>query len=90
MAFHESLKRDQRGDVVEFDMDPRLIEEFSREANRVIKLHIDKGEQFVVVTTVEARPFVRMVIERLFPTLAVLSQTEVARGVQVKALGSIA
>ena len=43
----------------------------------------------MVVATVEARPFVRMVIERLFPTLAVLSQTEVARSVQVKTLGSI-
>jgi flagellar biosynthesis component FlhA len=30
-----------------------------------------------------------MVIERLFPTLAILSQAEIARGVQVKALGSI-
>jgi len=56
----------------------------------VIKTHTDKGEQFVVVTSVEARPFVRMVIERLFPTLPVLAHAEIARGVQVKALGSIA
>ena len=89
LAFHESLKRDQRGEVVEFDIDPRLIEEFSRDAARVVKSHTDAGEQFVIVTTVEARPFVRMVIERIFPTMAVLSHAEVARGVQVKALGSI-
>ena len=36
LAFHEALKRDPRGDVVEFDIDPRLVEEFSREALRVI------------------------------------------------------
>ncbi len=90
LAFHESLKRDPRGEIVEFDIDPRLIDEFSRDASKVIKTHTDKGEQFVVVTSVEARPFVRMVIERLFPTLPVLSHAEIARGVQVKALGSIA
>ena len=50
----------------------------------------EKGEQFVLVTSVEARPFVRMVIERLFPTLPVLSHAEIARGIHVKALGSIA
>ena len=89
LAFHESLRRDQRGDIIEFDIDPRLIEEFSREANRVIQGLLDKGDTFVVVTAVEARPFVRMVIERLFPTLPVLSHAELARGVQIKALGSI-
>jgi flagellar biosynthesis protein FlhA len=90
LAFHESLKRDQRGEVVEFDIDPRLIEEFSKDASRIISGHNAKGEQFVIVTSVEARPFVRMVIERLFPTLPVLSHAELARGIQVKALGSIA
>jgi flagellar biosynthesis protein FlhA len=90
LAFHESLKRDQRGEVIEFDIDPRLIEDFSKEASRVIASHTEKGEQFVLVTSVEARPFVRMVIERLFPTLPVLSHAEIARGIHVKALGSIA
>jgi flagellar biosynthesis protein FlhA len=90
LAFHESLKRDQRGEVIEFDIDPRLIEDFSKDASRVISSHTEKGEQFVLVTSVEARPFVRMVIERLFPTLPVLSHAEIARGIQVKALGSIA
>jgi flagellar biosynthesis protein FlhA len=89
LAFHESLRRDQRGEVVEFDMDPRLIEEFSKEASRVIQSFNDKGETFVVVTSVESRPFVRMVIERLFPTLPVLSHAELARGVQIKQIGSI-
>ncbi len=90
LAFHESLRRDQRGEVIEFDIDPRLIEDFSKDASRVITTHTEKGEQFVLVTSVEARPFVRMVIERLFPTLPVLSHAEIARGIQVKALGSIA
>jgi flagellar biosynthesis protein FlhA len=32
---------------------------------------------------------VRLVTERLFPTLPVLSHLEIARGIQVKTLGSI-
>ena len=90
LAFHESLRRDQRGDVIEFDADPILIEEFSRDAARVIKAHNDAGEQFVLVCAPESRPFVRMVVERLFPTLSVLSHAEIARGVTLKPIGSIA
>ena len=50
---------------------------------------MDQGHQFAVVTTSDARPYLRMITERLFPTLPVLSHVEIARGVQVKALGSI-
>ena len=32
-----------------------------------------RGERFVLVTAPDARPYVRMIIERLFPTLPVLS-----------------
>ena len=89
LAFHESLRRDARGEVVEFDLDPHTIDAFSRDASLVIQPLMDKGEAFVVVSSVEARPFVRMVIERRFPTLPVLSHAELARGISIKALGSI-
>ncbi len=89
LAFHESLRRDQRGDIIEFDINPKLVEEFSKDASRVIQSLNDKGESFAIVTSVEARPFVRMVIERLFPTLPVLSHAEIARGITIKSLGSV-
>ncbi len=28
LSFHQSLKRDAKGEVVEFDIDPRLVEQF--------------------------------------------------------------
>jgi flagellar biosynthesis protein FlhA len=88
LAFHESIRR--KGDeVVEFDIDPRLVEEFSEQAARVIRQHMDAGYDFALVTAHDARPFVRMITERLFPTLPVLSQLEIARGVQVEVIGSI-
>ena len=70
MVFHQSLKRDAKGDVVEFDIDPRLVEEFGEEAAPVIRKHMDSGEHFVIVATPETRPYVRMIVERLFATLA--------------------
>lgn len=89
LAFHQSLKRDTKGDVVEFDLDPQLIEEFGMEASTVIREHMKAGQEFALVVAPDARPFVRMVIERLFPTLPVLSHVEIARNVEIKALGTI-
>ena len=89
LAFHESLRRDPRGEVTEFDIDPQTIEEFSRDASRIIQPLMDKGEAFVLVCSAEARPFVRMVVERLFSTVPVLSHSELARGIQIRTLGSI-
>ena len=50
---------------------------------------MDAGEQFALVATPEARPYVRMIVERLFATLPVLSHLELARGVEIKSLGTI-
>ena len=47
------------------------------------------GERFVLVTAPDARPYVRMIVERLFPTLPVLSHVEIAKGVELRILGTI-
>ena len=89
LAFHQSLKRDAKGDVVEFDMDPRLVEQFGAEASPVIRERMDQGHRIVLVVAPEARPYVRMIVERLFATLPVLSHLEIARGAEIKSLGTI-
>ena len=89
LVFHQSLKRDAKGEVVEFDIDPRLMEQFAAEASAAIRKRMDEQHLFALVTTAETRPYVRMIIERMFPTLAVLSQLEIARGFEVKSLGTI-
>lgn len=89
LAFHEGLRRDARGEVVEFDIDPRLIEDFSKAATTAINERMAQGRQFCLVTAPEARPYVRMIIERIFPNLPVLSHVEIARGIEVRALGTI-
>ncbi|KJS16428.1 MAG: flagellar biosynthesis protein FlhA [Hoeflea sp. BRH_c9] len=89
LAFHQALKRDAKGEVIEFDIDPRMLEEFSEEATKVIRGHMDKGVPFVLVTSPDSRPYVRMIVERIFATLPVLSHVEIARGIDIKLLGSI-
>ena len=89
LVFHQALKRDQKGEVVEFDIDPRSLEEFSEQAGKVIREYMDRGMPFVLVTSPETRSYVRMIIERLFATLPVLSHVELAKGIEIKILGSI-
>jgi flagellar biosynthesis protein FlhA len=89
LAFHQALKRDAKGEVREFDIDPRQLEEFGQDASKAIRTQLDAGERFVLVTAPDARPYVRMIVERLFPTLPVLSHVEIAKGVELRILGTI-
>ncbi len=89
MVFHQALKRDAKGEVVEFDIDPRSLEEFSEQATKVVREYLDRGLPFVLVTSPETRSYVRMIIERLFATLPVLSHVELAKGIEIKILGTI-
>lgn len=89
MVFHQALKRDGKGEVVEFDVDPRMIEDFGADLGRVVAPLIDSGQPFVMVTAAETRPYVRTVTERLYPTLPVLSHMEIAKGITIKTLGSL-
>ncbi|MGJ8572180.1 MAG: flagellar biosynthesis protein FlhA [Hoeflea sp.] len=89
LAFHQALKRDPKGEIIEFDIDPRMLEEFSEEATKVIREHMDKGVPFVLVTSPDSRPYVRMIVERIFATLPVLSHVEIAKGIEVKLLGAV-
>ncbi len=89
LAFHQSLKRDTKGEVTELAMDPRLVEEFAEAASRAIKDALAREPRFAVVTAPDARPYVRMIIERMFPSIPVLSHLEIARGATVQPIGAV-
>ena len=88
-TFHQHLKRDSKGEALEFDIEPALIEKFQAEASAVLAPHLDRGNAIALVATPEIRPYLRMITERMFPNVPVLSTLEVARGVNIKTLGSI-
>ncbi len=89
LFFHEHLKRDAKGEMIAFDADPSHVEKFATEAGEIIRSLVERGESFVLLTTPEARPYVRLILSRPFPSQPVLSHLEVASGVDVKSLGSI-
>ena len=61
----------------------------ANEVSEAVRSRLSQGHSFAVVTAPEARPYVRLIVERLFPSLPVLSHVEIARGVEVEALGTI-
>lgn len=89
VTFLQSLKRDAKGDVVEFDIDPRLIEQFATELTSAVKSLLERGDQFALVTAPEARPYVRLIVDRLFPTLPVLSHIEISKGIKLDVMASL-
>ncbi|UGV28691.1 flagellar biosynthesis protein FlhA [Rhodopseudomonas boonkerdii] len=89
LAFHQSLKRDGKGEIVEFDADPRLVEQFADDVSTAVRKAAANGDTAVLVAPPDVRPYVRMITERMFPTLPVLSHVEIARGAEVKSLGAI-
>jgi flagellar biosynthesis protein FlhA len=66
-----------------------MVEQFAGEAAEAIRRHMAETPNMVLVTIPEARPYLRMIIERMFPSLQVLSHVEIARGVEITSLGSI-
>ncbi|MGB8819295.1 MAG: flagellar biosynthesis protein FlhA [Rhizobiaceae bacterium] len=89
LAFHENVKRDTKGETLEFSMEPRLLERFVEEARPKIDAHTQDGTSFAIVTSQEARPFVRLILERIYPGVPVLSHSELARGFELNIIGSI-
>ena len=88
-AFHQHLKRDGKGEIVEFDIEPKLVEQFQAETGAALRPLLDQGRTFAVVALPDARPYVRMMMERPFPNVPVLSTLEIARGVEIRTMGSI-
>ncbi len=87
--FHDNIRRDAKGEVVGFEADPSEVEKFGIEASNSIRKLIAKGELFALVTTPEARPYVRLIVGRVFSSQAVLSHLEIACGVPLRSLGAI-
>lgn len=67
----------------------RIIEQFANELSAAVKTLVDRGEQFALVTAPEARPYVRMIVDRLFPAIPVLSHIEISRGVKLEVIASL-
>ena len=90
LAFHQSLKRDAKGEVVEFDIDPRLIEQFGAEAAKV-----DAQRTWTRATSScwsrrrTRGPTCAWSPSGCLRRCPCSRHVEIARGVQIKSLGTI-
>lgn len=66
-----------------------MIEQFANELSSAVKAYLDRGDQFTLVTAPEARPYVRLIVDRLFPTIPVLSHIEISKGVRLDVMASL-
>ncbi|MEO0544774.1 MAG: flagellar biosynthesis protein FlhA [Pseudomonadota bacterium] len=89
LVVRESLKREANGEIIRFDIEPKLLEEFAVAVRDKVNELKALGKQFVIITTPEARPYVRMMVERLSPEIAVFSHLEIGRRVSVEVIGSV-
>ena len=89
LAFHRGLRRDAKGEPAEFDLDPQLVEQFSVEVAAVMRDRLEQGRRFALVAAPDVRPYVRLIIERLFPAVPVLSHLEIARWSDIESLGAV-
>ena len=71
LAFHDALKRDAKGEVVEFDIDPHLVEQFGEDLTKLVREKSANHQSYASSRPPDARSYVRMIVERLFPTLPV-------------------
>lgn len=89
LAFREALKRDSTGEIAQFDIDPRQLEEFGTEIGREITEQKARHDRIAIVTTPEARPYVRMIVERMHPDVAVMSHLEIGKGIEIRIVGTL-
>ncbi|RPD37349.1 flagellar biosynthesis protein FlhA [Candidatus Liberibacter solanacearum] len=89
MIFYKAIQRDSKGECVDFNIEPRAVELFLEDATNAIREYINQGIPLIIITLPEIRSYVRMILERTFPSLAVLSHMEIAKELKINILGSI-
>ncbi len=78
-----------QGEERQLSMPPSQIQQFIQSVRQIYDELAMKGEMPVLLTSPAIRPYVRSIIERFRPSIAVLSQNEIHAKVKIKTLGSV-
>lgn len=84
-----TLKRDERGEIIQFDVDPQTLETLRNEISEVVKGAAKDHAKLALVVSSDIRPFIQMVLDRSMSWVPVLSHLEIARGVRVSTIGAV-
>jgi flagellar biosynthesis protein FlhA len=86
-AFAESLVG--MGEDRQLAMAPSQLQQFIARLNQVLEDLARNGEVPILLTSPHVRPFVRSIIERLRPSLVVMSQSEIHPKARIKTLAQV-
>ena len=86
-AFMESLVG--HGDDRQLAMPPTQLQQFIARLTQVFEEQAKLGEAPVLLTSPSIRPYVRSIIERIRPSLVVMSQSEIHPKARIKTVGQI-
>ncbi|HEY1096757.1 MAG TPA: flagellar biosynthesis protein FlhA [Alphaproteobacteria bacterium] len=86
-AFLESLVGG--GEEKQLAMPPSQLQQFIARLTQVFEEQAKAGEAPVLLTSPTIRPYVRSIIERLRPSLVVMSQSEIHPKARIKTVGQI-
>jgi flagellar biosynthesis protein FlhA len=88
-AFLESMQGDPGSERM-FAMPPNLVQEFIAAGRNVVQKYKDEEQPPVILTSAEARPFVRSLLERAAPHVPIVSHNELHSSVAIKTVDQIA
>ncbi len=86
-AFAESLV--QNADDTQLSMPPSKLQDFIKKLNEVYDKHALKGYIPVLLTSPAVRPYIRAIIERVRPSIVVMSQNEIHAKAKIRNLGQL-
>ena len=77
------------GDNKQIVLPPSKLHEFVADVNREYEKYASIGETPIILTSALVRPFVRKIIERVKPTVVIMSQNEIHSKAKIKTLAQI-
>ena len=86
IAFYQEHRFIKLKDV----LDAETLSYFNGMITAKVNELFSQRQVFALTTSPENRSYVKMIVERIFPTLPVISTLEIARGVDVKIIGAVA
>lgn len=77
------------GDSRQLAMEPAKVQSFIQTTHDAFEKHMMAGLQPVLLTSAQNRPFVRSILERTMPSIAILAQTEIYPKAKIKTVGTL-
>ncbi len=86
-SINQSVKRTEHESFIAAD--PNFIQKIAVSFQEFVKTFAEKGLQPVILCSPNTRVYMKKILERFFPHVAVLSHNEITRDITIKSLGML-